>query len=182
MLRNDSLFNVYFLETKLLDFTANGIAENITFSNIFLRKQNASFVRKHTSKFLTLHIKAKLNFCTNSLIAKLVLEIKMQRRISLFIKEKVRHITQKYTCTPIFIAALFTVARIWRQLTFPLTDEWIMLWYIYTMGYYLAIKRNKFKSVLVRWMNLKPVVVNLQCEVSQKKKIKCHLLMHIYGI
>ena len=94
MLRNDSLFNVYFLETKLLDFTANGITENIIFSNIFLRKQNASFVRKHTSKFLRLHIKAKLNFCTNSLIAKLVLEIKMQRRMSLFIKEKVKHITQ----------------------------------------------------------------------------------------
>ena len=83
---------------------------------------------------------------------------------------------------PIFMAALFAVARTWKQLRCPLTDEWIKLWYIYTMGYYLAIKKNKFDSVLVRRMNLQPVVVNLQCEVSQKKKIKCHLLMHIYGI
>ena len=170
------------METKLLVVTAHGITENITFSNIYLRKQNASFVRKHTSEFLRLHINAKLSFCINSLIAKLVLEIKIQRRMSLFIKEKVKHITPKDICTPIFMAALFAVARTWKQLRCPLTDEWIKLWYIYTMGYYLAIKKNKFDSVLVRRMNLQPVVVNLQCEVSQKKKIKCHLLMHIYGI
>ena len=102
--------------------------------------------------------------------------------MSLFIKEKVKHITQKDICTPIFMAALFAVARTWKQLRCPLTNEWIRLWYIYTMGYYLAMKKNKFDSVLVRRMNLQPVVVNLQCEVSQKKKIKCHLLMHIYGI
>ena len=106
----------------------------------------------------------------------------MQRRMSLYIKEKVKHITQKDTCTPIFIAALLTVARTWKQLKCQLTDEWIKLWYINTIGYYLAIKRNKYESVLVKWMNLQSVVVNLQCEVSQKKKIKCHLLMHIYGI
>ena len=58
--------------------------------------------------------------------------------------------------------------------------EWIKkLWHIYTMEYYLAIKRNAFESVLVRWMNLEPVIQN---EVSQKEKNKYCILTHIYGI
>ena len=66
----------------------------------------------------------------------------------------------KNTCTPMFIAALFTIARTWKQPRCPLTDEWIKtLWYIYTMEYYSAIKRNVFKSVLMRWMNLEPIRV-----------------------
>ena len=60
----------------------------------------------------------------------------------------------KETCTPMFIAALFTIARIWKQPRCPLADEWIRkLWYIYTMEYYSAIKKNAFESVLMRWMN-----------------------------
>ena len=51
--------------------------------------------------------------------------------------------------------------------------------YIYTMKYYSAIKRNRFESVLMRWMNLEPVILS---EVSQKEKVKYHILMHIYGI
>ena len=67
-----------------------------------------------------------------------------------------------------FIAALFTIARTWKQPRCPLTDEWIKkLWYIYTMEYYSAIKRNTFESVLMRWMNLE---LNIQSEVSQKEK------------
>ena len=59
-----------------------------------------------------------------------------------------------------------------------MTDEWIKkLWYIYTMEYYSAIKRNAFESVLMRWMNLEPII---QSEVSQKEKEKYHILMHIY--
>ena len=53
------------------------------------------------------------------------------------------------------------------------------LWYIYTMEYYLAIKRNAFESVLMRWMNLEPIILS---EVSQKEKDKYHILMHLYGI
>ena len=80
---------------------------------------------------------------------------------------------------PVFIAALFTIARTWKQPGCLLTDEWIKkLWYIYTIEYYLAIKRNAFESVLMRWMNLEPII---QSEVSQKKKDKYHILMHIYG-
>ena len=68
----------------------------------------------------------------------------------------------------IFLAAIFSVARTWKQPRCPSVDEWIKkLWYIYTTGYYSAIKRNTFKPVLVRWMNLKPVI---QSEASQKEK------------
>ena len=76
------------------------------------------------------------------------------------------------------VAAVFTIARTWKQPRCPSTDEWIKkLWYIYTMEYYSAIKRNTFKPVLMRWMNLE-----LQSEVSQKEKDKYHILTHIYGI
>ena len=60
-----------------------------------------------------------------------------------------------------FIAALFTIAKTWKQPRCPSTDEWIKKqWYIYTIEYYSAIKRNGFESVLVRWMNLEPVIQN----------------------
>ena len=71
-------------------------------------------------------------------------------------------------CIPLFIAALFTIVRIWKQPRCPSTDEWIKkLWYTYTMEYYSAIKRNAFESVLMRWMNLEPIIH----EVNQKRKI-----------
>ena len=67
---------------------------------------------------------------------------------------------------PLFIAALFTIARTWKQPRCPLTDEWIKkLLYIYTMEYYSAIKRDTSEPVLRRWMNLEPIT---QSEVSQK--------------
>ena len=78
-----------------------------------------------------------------------------------------------------FIAAPFSIARTWKQPKRPSTDEWIKkLWHIYTMEYYSAIKRNTFESVLMRWMNLEPII---QKEVSQKEKDK-YCIMHIYGI
>ena len=76
-----------------------------------------------------------------------------------------------------FIAALFTIATIWRQPRCPLTDEWIKK-HVYN-GILLAIKRNAFVSVLKRWMNLKCII---QSEVTQKEKNKHCILMHIYGI
>ena len=84
------------------------------------------------------------------------------------------------TCTPMFIAALFIIARTWKQPRCPSVDEWIRkLWYIYTMEYYPAIKKNTFESVLMRWMRLEPII---QSEVSQKEKHQHSILMHIYGI
>ena len=67
-----------------------------------------------------------------------------------------------------FITALFTIARTWKQPRFPSADEWIRkLWYIYTMEYYSAIRKNTFESVLMRWMKLEPII---HSEVIQKKK------------
>ena len=84
---------------------------------------------------------------------------------------------ERNTCIPLFTVALFTLARTWKQPRCPSTDEWIKkLWYIYTMDYYSAIKRNAFESVLMRWMNLKPII---QSEVSQKEKDKYRILTHI---
>ena len=84
------------------------------------------------------------------------------------------------TCVPLFIAALFTKARTWKQPRCPSRDEWIKkMWYIYTTEYYSAIKRNTFESVLMRWMNIEPIIQN---EVSQKEKVKYYILTHIYGI
>ena len=81
--------------------------------------------------------------------------------------------------TPMFIAALFIIARTCRQPKCPSADKWIRkLWYIYTMEYYSAIK-NTFESVLMRWMKLEPVI---QSEVSRKEKHQYSLLTHIYGI
>ena len=84
---------------------------------------------------------------------------------------------EKDTHIALFIAALFTIARTWEQPRYPLTDEWIKkLWYTYTTEYYSAIKQGAFESVLMRWMNLEPII---QTEVSQKKKDKYRILMHI---
>ena len=66
---------------------------------------------------------------------------------------------ERNTCIPIFITALFTIARTWKQPRRPSADEWIRkLWYIYTMEYYSAIKKNTFESVLMRWMKLEPII------------------------
>ena len=75
---------------------------------------------------------------------------------------------ERDTCTPMFIAAQFTIAKTWKQPRCPSADKWIRkLWYIYKMEYYSAIKKNAFESVLMRWMKLEPII---QSEVSQKKK------------
>ena len=79
-----------------------------------------------------------------------------------------------------FIAAVFTVAKTWKQSRCLWRDEWIKkLWYIHTMEYYSAIKRNTFESVLMKRMNLEPII---QSEVSQKEKDKYRILTHIYRI
>ena len=84
--------------------------------------------------------------------------------------------TGRDTCTPKFIAALFTLARTWKQPRCPLADEWIRkLWYIYTIEYYSAIKRNTFESVLMKWMKLKTIK---QSEV--RKRNTNTVYQHIY--
>ena len=79
-----------------------------------------------------------------------------------------------------FITALFIIARTWKQPRCASADEWIRkLWYIYTMEYCSAIKKNPFESVLMRRMKLEPTI---QSKVSQKEKHQYSILTHIYGI
>ena len=78
-----------------------------------------------------------------------------------------------------FIAALFTIARSWKQPKCPSTDEWIKIWYIYTMEYYSAIKKKEIGSFVETWMDLETVI---QSEVSQKEKNKYRIVKHICGI
>ena len=79
-----------------------------------------------------------------------------------------------------FIAALFTIARTWKQPECPSSDKWIKkMWHIYTMEYYAAIKRNEIELFVVRWMDLESLI---QSEESQKEKNKYRMLTHIYGI
>jgi len=77
----------------------------------------------------------------------------------------------------VFIAALFTIARTGKQPRCPSTDRWMRSWYICTMEYYSAMKRNEIESVIVMWMNLQVVI---QSEVSQKEKNKHCMLTHMY--
>ena len=89
-------------------------------------------------------------------------------------------IIQEESCITMFIAALFTIARTWKQTQCPSTIEWIKkMWHIYTMEYYSAIKRNETELFVVRWMDRESVI---QSEVSQKEKNKYRYLTHIYGM
>ena len=82
--------------------------------------------------------------------------------------------------SPMFITSLFIIARTWKQPRCPSVDEWIgRLWFIYTMQYYSAIKKNTLESVLMRWMTLEPII---QSGVSQKEKYQYSVITHIYGI
>ena len=88
-------------------------------------------------------------------------------------------IIQKYTCTRMFITALFTIARSWKQPKRPSTDQWIKkLWYIYRMEYYSATKRYQIVSFVETWMDLETAI---QSEVSQKEKNKYRILTQICG-
>ena len=87
---------------------------------------------------------------------------------------------EKDTCTCMFIAALFTIAKTWKQPKCPSTDDWIRkMWYIYTMEYYSAIKKNKIMPFAATWMELETLILS---EVSQKEKDKYHMISLISGI
>ena len=91
-----------------------------------------------------------------------------------------KNIIRKDTCTPMFIAALFTIAKTWKQPKCPSTEEWIKkMWYIYTMEYYSAIKKNKIMTFAATQMDLEVVILS---EVSQTEKDKYHMIFLICGI
>ena len=89
-------------------------------------------------------------------------------------------IIQKDTCTPMFTVALVTIARSWKQPKCPSTEEWIKkMWYVGTMEYYSAIKKNEIMPFAATWMDLETVILS---EVSQKEKDKYHMILLICGI
>ena len=89
-------------------------------------------------------------------------------------------IIQKDTCTPMFIAALFTIAKTWKQPKCPSAEEWIKkIWYIYTMEYYSAIKKNEIMPFAATWVDLEIIILS---EVSQKEKDKYYTISLICGI
>ena len=86
----------------------------------------------------------------------------------------------KDACTPLCMAALFTIARTWEQPKCPSTEEWIRkMWYIYTMEYYSAIKKNKIMPFAATWMHLEIVILR---EISQTEKDKYHMISLLCGI
>ena len=106
------------------------------------------------------------------LLKKLEIELPYNPAISLLGMHTEESRIERDKCTPMFITALFIIARTWKQPRSPSADKWIRkLWFIYTMEYYSAIINNKCESVLMRWMKLEPII---QSEVSQKKKKHTH--------
>ena len=92
-------------------------------------------------------------------LKKLKIELPYDPAIPLLDIYPEKTIIQKDSCTPIFTAALFTIARSWKQPKCPMTDKWIKkMWYIYTMEYYSAIKRNKIGSFVEMWMDIETVI------------------------
>ena len=89
-------------------------------------------------------------------------------------------IIPKPTCTPMFTAALFTIARTWKQPRCPLTEEWIKkMWYIYAVEYYSAIKKNEIMPLAITWMDLQIAILS---EVSQKENKKYCIVSITCGI
>jgi hypothetical protein len=86
----------------------------------------------------------------------------------------------KDTCSTIFIAALFIKAKNWKELRCPSTKEWIQkMWYIYTMEYYSAIKKNEFMKFLGKWMDLEDIILS-EVTQSQKNTYDMHSLISGY--
>ena len=113
-------------------------------------------------------------------LKKLKIELPYDPAIPLLGTYTEKTIIRKDTCTPMFIAALFTIARTWKQPKCPSTEEWIKkMWYIYTMEYYCTIKRNEIVPFAETWTDLEIVI---QSKVSQKEKNKYHIISLICGI
>ena len=86
---------------------------------------------------------------------------------------------QRGTCTPMFVAALSTIAKLWKEPKCPSTDEWIKkLWFIYTREYYLAMRKNEIWPFVAKWVELESVTLS---EISQAEKDRYHMLSLICG-
>jgi hypothetical protein len=86
----------------------------------------------------------------------------------------------KTTCIPMFLAALFTTAKLWKQPRCLTTNKWIKkVWYLYTMEFYSATKKNEILSFAGKWIELENIILS---EVSQAQKAKNHMFSLIYGL
>ena len=113
-------------------------------------------------------------------LRKLKIELPYDPAIPLLSIYPDKTVIQKDTCTPMFIAALFTRAKTWKQPKCPSTDEWIKkMWCIYTMEYYSAIKKNEIMPFAATWMQIEIIILS---EGSQKEKDKYHMISFICGI
>ena len=112
-------------------------------------------------------------------LKKLKIEIPYDPAITLLGIYPEKNMIQKDTCTPMFTAALFKIAKTWEQPKCPLTQEWIKVWCIYTMEYYSAVKNNEIMPFATTCINLESVILS---EVSQAEKEKCHVTSLICGI
>ena len=94
--------------------------------------------------------------------------------------EKMKTLIRKDTCTLMFKVALFTEAKTWKQPKYLLTEEWIKeMWYIYTMEYYSAIKKNEIMPFAATWMDLEMIILS---KANQTEKDKYHMISLICGI
>ena len=94
--------------------------------------------------------------------------------------KKPKTLIQKNMCTPMFTAALFTIAKVCKQPKCPSIDKWIkMLWYIYTVEYYLTIKKNEILPFVTAWMDLEEIMLR---EIHKSEKDKYHVISLICGI
>ena len=87
--------------------------------------------------------------------------------------KKTKSLIQKDICTPMFIAALFTIAKIWKQPKCPSVDDWIKTWYIYTMEYYAALRKKQILPFATTWMKLQGIMLS---EISQVEKDKYQMI------
>ena len=99
--------------------------------------------------------------------------------LGIYLKEP-KTLIRKHISNPVFTAALFTNAKIWKQPKCPSVDEWIkQLWDIYTMEYYLALEYKKILSFLTAWMDLENIMLS---EISQSERDEYHMISLICGI
>jgi hypothetical protein len=84
------------------------------------------------------------------------------------------------TCTPMFIAPLFTIAKLWKQPRWPTTDEWIKkMWYLYTMEFYSAMKKNSILSFSGEWMELENIILSEAIQAQKTKSLMFSLIRRL---
>ncbi|KAF0870889.1 LORF2 protein, partial [Crocuta crocuta] len=114
-------------------------------------------------------------------LKKLIIELPYDRALELLgiYPRDTRVLIHRGTCTPVFTAALSTIAKTWKEPKCPSIDEWIKkMWFIYTMVYYMAMRKNNYNEIVATWMELEVVMLS---EISQAEKDRYHMFSLISG-